>query len=232
MGESERKPVDLFNWVVEHDNDPAVDVHDFLLLLQRHLVSRMTGEHEALLPDEWKDHLKIKDDRAFEHKVISFNYPMYDMRHAQDSVNPRTHADVMLLSEDTDDEHPYWYARVVGVYHALVRYTGPQALSPGVWTHVNFLWVRWFAHNTSYSSGFPHRRLPRLSFIDTDDPDTSAFGFINPATVVRAAYITPSFHSGTTVDLLPSDSVARKDGSDKDYTFYYANMFVDRNMFM
>ncbi|CDO77994.1 hypothetical protein BN946_scf184723.g1 [Trametes cinnabarina] len=188
MGELEHDPVDLFNWVVERDSDPAVE--DFLLLLRHHLVSHMTGEYEALVPDEWKDHLNIKDNWAYEHKVISFNYPTYYMHRAQDSINPQMHVNVMLLSEDKDDENPYWYTRVVLVYHAL------------------------------------------LSFIHTDDPDISTFSFIDPATILQAAYITLSFQSGTTVDLLPSDSMARKDSTDEDYVYYCTNMFVDRNMFM
>ncbi|CDO74221.1 hypothetical protein BN946_scf184718.g5 [Trametes cinnabarina] len=171
VGESERNPIKLFDW-------------DFLLLLRHHLVSRLTGNHEALIPDEWKDHLDIKDDRAYEHKVISFNYSTCDMGRAQDSVNPRTHPDVMLLS-DTDDDHPYWYARAVGVYHVNVCYRGPEALSHNTWTRIDFLWVRWSALDASYPSGFHHRRLPRLSSVSPDDPDTPAFSFLDPITVVR-----------------------------------------------
>ncbi|KAJ2980785.1 hypothetical protein NUW54_g10956 [Trametes sanguinea] len=230
MGESERNPINLWNWVAEHDDDPTVD--DFLLLLRHHLVSRMTGQHEALVLDEWKDSLEIKDDCAYEHTVIKFNYPTYDMRRAQDPVNPCTHPDIMMLNEDANEEHPYWYARVLGVYHVQVHYSGPKASSPGVWTRINFLWVRWFTHDMTTSTGFPHRQLPCLSFASLDDPDSSAFGFIDPATIIRATYIMPSFHSGTTVDLLPSDSVARKDGTDDDYVYNYASMFVDRDMFM
>jgi hypothetical protein len=48
---------------------------------------------------------------------------MYDLRRDQDSVSPQRRADVMLLSheDDTSDPHPYWYARVIGVFHIFVQ---------------------------------------------------------------------------------------------------------------
>ena len=57
------------------------------------------------------------------------NYTTYDMRRDQDTINPRTHADVMVLNpgdeESEDERHPYWYARVCGIFHANVLYLGP-----------------------------------------------------------------------------------------------------------
>ena len=43
------------------------------------------------------------------------NYTTYDMRRDQDSLNPRTQADVMLLAHEdltARNSHPYWYARM------------------------------------------------------------------------------------------------------------------------
>ncbi len=45
------------------------------------------------------------------------------MQRDQDSINIKTHPDIMLLSrEDSNDEdrNAYWYARVIGVFHAYV----------------------------------------------------------------------------------------------------------------
>jgi hypothetical protein len=47
----------------------------------------------------------------------------YDCRHDQDIINPQMHSDVMVLTdkdEDTDNTHPYWYAHVIGIFHAMV----------------------------------------------------------------------------------------------------------------
>jgi hypothetical protein len=50
------------------------------------------------------------------------------MRRAQDSVNPRTHPDIMVHAhedeEGDDDPHPYWYARVQGGAKKKEKYTG------------------------------------------------------------------------------------------------------------
>lgn len=199
-------------------------LQDFLPSLRRHLCTRLTGQPEESLSEDCTDYLDIKDDRLLAHKVVCFNYPTYNMRCAQDSVNPRTHPDIMLLAQDTNtDNHPYWYARVTGVYHTIARYTHPGT-SDHFWRCIDVLWVRWFARDTSYATGFHHCRLPRLSFVTSDYPDFMAFGFLDPATVLRAAYIVPNFASGTTADLLPSNSIARKNGEDDDYNYYYVGM--------
>jgi hypothetical protein len=44
-------------------------------------------------------------------------YTTYDMKREYDAINPRTHADIMVLSGETNPRHPYWYARVLGIYH-------------------------------------------------------------------------------------------------------------------
>ncbi|EIW63728.1 uncharacterized protein TRAVEDRAFT_110907, partial [Trametes versicolor FP-101664 SS1] len=230
MGQSQRDPVDLYEWLADNDGDVALK--DFLPSLRRHILARLTGKDENSIPDAWTNSLDIKDDRIYSHKVVCFNYPTYDMRRAQDSLNPRTHADIILLAEDNHtDDFPYWYARVVGVYHANVRFRGPGSTSRA-WRQMDFLWVRWFARDPTYSAGFQHRQIPRLAFVADDDPDLNAFGFVDPADVLRGAHIMPSFDSGTTDDYLPSDSVARQNSEDEDYVYYFVSMFVDRDMFM
>ena len=51
--------------------------------------------------------LHILDDCIYRHKVLRINYTTYDMRRDQDSVNPQTHPDVMLLADESNsDLHP------------------------------------------------------------------------------------------------------------------------------
>ncbi|KAK6987898.1 hypothetical protein R3P38DRAFT_2574131, partial [Favolaschia claudopus] len=43
------------------------------------------------------------------------------------SMNPRTHADIMTLapdSDDTPDDHPFCYARIIGVFHCDAASSG------------------------------------------------------------------------------------------------------------
>lgn len=123
----------------------------------------------------------------------------YDMRHKQDLVNLRTHADVMMLAPNynpTSGDLPYVYGRVVSVFHVYARYSGPNA-TPDMHKlqRVNMLWVRWFqlVENPS-KSRFHYRCQPRLQFMDTHDVETIVFDFVDPHMVLRAAYILPVFH--------------------------------------
>ena len=71
--------------------------------------------------------LAIINNRIYRHKVLRIDYMTYDLRQAQDLLNPRTHSDVMVLShEDTENPHPYWYARIIGIFHVDVRYHSPE----------------------------------------------------------------------------------------------------------
>jgi hypothetical protein len=52
-----------------------------------------------------------------------------------------------LSREDPDDanSHPYWYGRIIGVFHALVH-IGSRSKSTEI-QRVDFLWVRWFGRD-------------------------------------------------------------------------------------
>ena len=57
----------------------------------------------------------------------------YDMRQDQDSINPCTHPDIMMLSSEDEGlpdgtaPHPYLYVWVIGIYHAEVQHESPHA---------------------------------------------------------------------------------------------------------
>jgi hypothetical protein len=74
---------------------------------------------------------------------------MYDLRRDQDSVSPQRHADVMMLSheDDTSDLHPYWYARVIGVFHIFVQMRDPITHKFSDSKRFDVLHVRWFGRN-------------------------------------------------------------------------------------
>jgi len=68
-------------------------------------------------------------NRIYKHNTFRVNYTTYDLRHAQDTLNPRTHADFITLSHKDDEElqnrFPYWFGRIVGIFHTAVVYIGP-----------------------------------------------------------------------------------------------------------
>jgi hypothetical protein len=117
---------------------------------------------------------------------LRVNYTTYDLRRDQDSINPRTHADIMVAAhEDESDEvpHPYWYARVIGIFHVNVGQRGSN-IRP---KRMDFLWVRWFGHDLAHKGGWRARRLHRIGFVESQDP--TAFSFLDPASVIWAVHV-------------------------------------------
>lgn len=99
----------------------------------------------------------FKNDCMYQHHLARFNYTTYDVRRAQDIINPGTsHCDVMLLKNSDNTEthlhHLFLYARVLGIYHVNVVYTGMDMLDYKP-RRVDFLWVRWFEYDGVRSFG-------------------------------------------------------------------------------
>lgn len=128
------------------------------------------------------------------------------MRRNQDSINPWTHSDVMVVSPETSAHaHPFWYARVLGIFHAQVCHTGPEAHSHSV-QNMEFLWVQWYGTEPGYRWGFKRAHLPKIRFVPVDDE--GAFSFLDPSLVLQACHLTPVFLSGHTWTLLEFSSSA------------------------
>jgi hypothetical protein len=130
----------------------------------------------------------------------------------------------MLLSHD-DENHPYWYARVVGIFHVNVIHTGPGPLSKSPHSQrVDFLFIRWFGRDLGHNAGWIAQRLHRVGFLDAEQ--SGAFGFLDPAVVIRATHMIPGFAHGTSTDLLsPARSLARLPLNEaQDWRYYYINM--------
>jgi hypothetical protein len=134
----------------------------------------------------------------------------------------------MLLAHEDDtgsDGYPYWYARIIGIFHALAIHTGEHSRSHEP-QQMDFLWVRWFGRDPGtqrhpYTAGWKSKRLERVGFIQGDAP--GAFGFLDPQHVVRGVHLIPAFAHGRTEMLLPP-SIARSTSDDnEDWTFYYVN---------
>ncbi|KAH9487419.1 hypothetical protein JR316_0001494 [Psilocybe cubensis] len=228
----------IHRWLYTNENDPALKT--FLRDLKNHLLSRLLG-HSAdsdeylYYSDEDRYNVQIVNNLMFRHKLLRINYTTYDVRRQQDTINARTHADIMTLSGNTDDNaHPYAYGRVLGIFHVDVKHRGQLATSNQ--THrMNFLWIRWFEIDPNYIGGWKTKRLHRIRFINSSSP--LAFGFLNPADVIRACHLIPAFAHGSTREYL-GPSIARSvlknriNLRNEDWRFMYINMFVDRDMFM
>jgi hypothetical protein len=161
-------------------------------------------------------------NQLYRHKVIRINYTTYDIRRSQDSLNPRAQADFMCLSHE-DGDFPYWFGRIVGIFHADVVHLGPASKSP-MSQHMEFLWVRWFGRDLSWRSGFKAKRLHRIGFVPGDDSDTEAFGFLDPKEVIRAIHLVPTFAHGRTDQLLMPSTIRPLTSNNEDWCLFYVNM--------
>ncbi|THU78909.1 hypothetical protein K435DRAFT_588968, partial [Dendrothele bispora CBS 962.96] len=81
----------------------------------------------------------------------------------------------------------------------------------------------------TYKFDLETKRLPMVGFVD-DDED-SAFGFVNPEDVIRAAHLIPAFHLGKTDRIMGPSLSRRESDNDEDWYRYHVGIFSDRDMF-
>ena len=195
--------------------------------LKAHLLERLRNLASLPeLPDLTRTDISsvcILDDVIFIHKVMRINYDTYDMRREQDSINPSNHADVMMLAPE-GSEHPYLYARVLGVFHVNAYIATPNTtrVEPRL---LHVVWVRWFEVNTR-APGIAQKRLTRLSWVPHDE---GAFDFVSPDDILRACYIVPRFAGGHSNTALPGTSMVRRQrdgGFADDWTEHYVVQWV------
>jgi len=160
----------------------------------------------------------FKNESIYRHKVIRFNFTMYDMRCGTNIVNPGTSCcNIMLLADSADSSslHHFLYARVLGAYHANMIYTGP-GMQDYEARSLNFLWVRWYKVDPG-SSGWTNSTLHSVRFPLMCEDDS--FGFVDPDDVLRGCHIIPAFAKGQRKETKRDVSYCAKDS--KDYVAYY-----------
>ena len=99
----------------------------------------------------------------YKHSIMRINYTMYNVRRNEDVIHSdTTHCNVMVLDPTTFSEHSFWYACILGIFHANVIYTaeGVDDFHPQ-W--LEFLWVRWYEVEDTLS-GWMARSLDRIKF--------------------------------------------------------------------
>ncbi|KIM74574.1 hypothetical protein PILCRDRAFT_14341 [Piloderma croceum F 1598] len=145
IGLSQNQHQHIGTFLRTNAGDPAVK--DFLPKLKRHLLPRILSmlqvenlQDQTLLTDiQLPTDIQDCDpnsvlflyDRMYEHNLLRINYTTYDVRRSQDAVNASTsHYNIMMLNKpandnDSDNDYPFKYARVLGTYHVNVVYVGP-----------------------------------------------------------------------------------------------------------
>jgi len=204
-------------------------LQDFISKLKDHLLGQIRrhdfdGDTNQLFSEDNRNSVRIRNNVIFRLATLRVNYTTYDMRRDFDTINSKTHPFVMVPSPETErGAHPFWYAAVLGVFHADVQYTGEDSRD---FRHnrMEFLWVRWLGVVPGRSFSQKHAQLPKIGFVP--DSDEFAFGFLDPSHVVRGCHLIPSFVDGKTQDLLSTDgrSLGRVGTEDDDWANYYVGM--------
>lgn len=161
----------------------------------------------------------FKGGRIYQHNVLRVNYTTYDLNRGQDNFNPNSdHCDVMMLAGGGEEEsevgtHRFCYARIIGIYHANIQYVGPGLKDYNA-RRLDFLHVRWFKlEPNARQNSAP---LDMLQFVPLNSPD--AFGFVDPAEVLRGCHLIPAFAKGQ----LHLDDTASSSVTDQ-WKYYYIN---------
>jgi hypothetical protein len=199
--------------------------------LKDHLLARLRGldysGDEHAFSDAERDLIIFANNKVHEHSILRINYTTYDLRREQDCINPRTRADLMVLSHENDDErHPYWYARLIRIFHVDIWYYGEEN-APSTSKRMDVLFVRWFGRDMSFNGGFSSKRLHRIGFLTDDiDSDPGCFGFIDPDLVIRGVHLIPAYAYGRTEKYLGPSFARREEEGDDDWLYFYVNMYV------
>ncbi|KAJ8085123.1 hypothetical protein PM082_003907 [Marasmius tenuissimus] len=237
LPQNQNNPME-FHLLLNPKNPYDAPLKGFKSKLQRHLIARICDMDPDLVSDSELYQLSFVGGRFYRHQRFRLYYTSYDCRRKKESIGFRRRPHIMMLTGDPSDPHPYLYARVIGIYHANVLYLGEDPTYRRT-RRMEFLFVRWLQFDESHQWGWKAKRLPRVHFLNAEDPE--AFGFVDPAQVIRASHMIPAFEWNTTSELLPSNSIVRVyeeyhenkyDKEDEDWRYYYVNIFPDTDMFM
>ena len=169
----------------------------------------------------------IEQNRLYQHKMIRFRSTTYDARRIEETANLRSQSDIMVLAHEDHSEaapaFPYWHARIVGIYHVMIRQRIPGGTMLTDVQRMDVLFVRWLGLDSI--GGWRAQRMHSLGFLPDTDALGPAFGFLDPNEVIRMVHLIPDFVSGRTHDILSGPSVAiQKPHADGEYKQYYIGM--------
>lgn len=198
--------------------------------LKNHILCRQLGGtydgDEQVFSDKDHNSIRVVGNRVYSVQTLRVNYTTYDVRRDQDTINPRTHCDVMIASPETSaDAHRFWYARILGIFYIYVCNNDTDSTNRAS-QRIEFLWVRWFGMVEGHRYGLRVARLPKVGFIKEGE-GTPSFGFLDPSLVVRACHLIPAFNLGKTTRLLSAtttSTAARAFGEMDDWVAFYVNM--------
>ena len=166
--------------------------------------------------------MKIQYNTIFSHATTTIHYMAYNITEDVDSINCNSSWCNVMLRACNDAHHPFWYAQILGIYHANCFF-GPNSSSQP--DHVEFFFVQWFGWDPDWQGGSGTCRLDQIGWVPEDDP-SGAFGFLDLAHVIQACHLIPAFSYGQTTSLLSPSQV--QEFSTGDWTNYYVSRYVKK----
>lgn len=188
-----KKSFNIFSWAAENEGNPALDF--FRPNLLEHILHRLFPTDETVRGKQMK-YVIIPNDKLYRHLTLKLTYTTYDIQRGQDNINPNSHPDIMMITHESEDDVPYEYARVMGIFRAHVSYfdfKNPRT-EP---VQMEFLWIRRF-ELISRGSPFTTKRYTKVKFHDNSHRD--AYGFVAPDKILRAVHVMPVFADGKDVN--------------------------------
>ncbi|KAJ3846642.1 hypothetical protein EV368DRAFT_88715 [Lentinula lateritia] len=215
IGLSAKNKHNIGSFVKMHHDDPAAQ--NFHPKLQDHLLGRLMdckfdGDTHESFTDADRNHIRLKGGSFISLKTCRINYTTYDIRRDQDTINPSNHADVRMQQELIHTGMPVFLEYFAPLLFRVIL--TPVQQNPDQW--------KW--------SSFGFAGLVGL----VPESDPFAFGFLDPAHIIRGCHLMPVFSDGQTLELLETKKpmVAQKEGEKDDWAYFYVGIFVDRDMFM
>ncbi|TEB33320.1 hypothetical protein FA13DRAFT_1579516, partial [Coprinellus micaceus] len=137
---------------------------------------------------------------------------------------------VMLLNSRYNEktwlsEHPYLYGRLLGVFHANVRYNGSllNRVQQLEYLRIDFAWIHWYQFNGSDGEFSLDRVTPSPLRCG------SALDFIDPSDIIRSVHLIPRFSAGKVNQPVVESQLVRNRDT---WESYFINKFADRDLFM
>ena len=160
-----------------------------------HLISSLLLDGLSIKPEDYAKFM-VFNNIIYVHKALWINFTTYNNWCDQDTINPHTHSDIMMLS-NSNSGHPYCYAHVLGIYHASVQLNSSRSRNREL-HQAEFLWVHWYNVDKKARAGFKAKHQFQLKF----QTGLHTFSFVNPANVLHTVHLIPNFSQGTTTHFL------------------------------
>ncbi|KAF8883751.1 hypothetical protein CPB84DRAFT_1686191, partial [Gymnopilus junonius] len=109
VSKSDKVHTNILQFIQKNFLDLAV--MNFLPDLKDHILGHLLGlDHDQIFTDDECNCLHIISNKLYDHGTLRINYTTYDMCRSQDSINPKMHPNILMLTPTSNENsHPYLY---------------------------------------------------------------------------------------------------------------------------